>query len=331
MCSIHLLSGVPPSSLTRRVVFALFFDKIWCFDIGIRDFIRVSFFRQVPIHHKKLAYEGIVLSILLYGCETWTLTKKLEDRLRIFHNRCVRMMCRVNLWNTRKFRITQKDLESRVGIRPLQYYVDKRQLQWAGHVMRMSKLRLPRKFISSWVANPRPKGRPQITYGQRLENVIKRKNLDLKTWDQKALDREWWRSFIKQAWANLCFFLFVNYISVPQSRESIQASKQASHFLNNCIKIYPPTKSVFLWVLVTRSRPLRSLYGFFIMYACRPPLHMQQAPVHIRSWESKRAYRCTCDAVCAVMLNMMIPPFGWHHFNIYRFRVCMICCRETDN
>jgi hypothetical protein len=35
-------------------------------------------------------YKTIILSVVLYGCETWSLTLKEELRLRLFENRVVR-------------------------------------------------------------------------------------------------------------------------------------------------------------------------------------------------------------------------------------------------
>ena len=66
---------------------------------GAFQAIRKHFFSAKGIKnvHKKTAYEGLVLSILLYGCETWSLPKQQLKRLQMFHNNCVRAMCRVNM------------------------------------------------------------------------------------------------------------------------------------------------------------------------------------------------------------------------------------------
>ena len=40
-------------------------------------------------------YEALFLPTLLYGCEAWSLCEDLFKRLRSFHNRCARSMCRV--------------------------------------------------------------------------------------------------------------------------------------------------------------------------------------------------------------------------------------------
>jgi hypothetical protein len=35
-------------------------------------------------------YKTIILPVVLYGCETWSLTLREEDRLRVFENRVLR-------------------------------------------------------------------------------------------------------------------------------------------------------------------------------------------------------------------------------------------------
>jgi hypothetical protein len=39
-------------------------------------------------------YNTIVLSVVLYGCETWSLTLREEHRLRVFENRVLRKIFR---------------------------------------------------------------------------------------------------------------------------------------------------------------------------------------------------------------------------------------------
>jgi len=43
--------------------------------------------KQIGLEQKKIAYEGLILSILLYGSESWALTAALRKRLELFHNR----------------------------------------------------------------------------------------------------------------------------------------------------------------------------------------------------------------------------------------------------
>jgi hypothetical protein len=37
-------------------------------------------------------YRNVIFPIVLYGCETWSLTLREENRLRVFENRVLRMI-----------------------------------------------------------------------------------------------------------------------------------------------------------------------------------------------------------------------------------------------
>jgi hypothetical protein len=51
-------------------------------------------FVMVYIHPIKITqtktYRNIILPVVLYGCETWSLTLREERRLRVFENRALR-------------------------------------------------------------------------------------------------------------------------------------------------------------------------------------------------------------------------------------------------
>ena len=142
---------------------------------------------------KLLIYEGLILAILLYGSECWCLTEKLYHKLRLFHARCARSMCRVTRKHTWKHRISTDKLLARVGLRTIESYINRRQLQWAGHVLRMPFERLPRKMLTCWVASPRPRGCPQFTYGGGLYKALRRADIDKNSWTALAMDRDKWR------------------------------------------------------------------------------------------------------------------------------------------
>jgi hypothetical protein len=50
--------------------------------------------KETPSHIKYLKieiYRTIILPVVLYGCETWSLTLREEHRLRVFENRVLRI------------------------------------------------------------------------------------------------------------------------------------------------------------------------------------------------------------------------------------------------
>jgi hypothetical protein len=64
--------------------------------------------RRVALESKKIAYESLVLSLLLYGWECWVVNAEnlnLNLNMRLlqrFHRKCIRIMCRVTRHHTRK-------------------------------------------------------------------------------------------------------------------------------------------------------------------------------------------------------------------------------------
>jgi hypothetical protein len=50
----------------------------------------VFFSRLLSKNLKTKIYRTIILPVVLYGCESWTLTLKRESRLRVFENRVLR-------------------------------------------------------------------------------------------------------------------------------------------------------------------------------------------------------------------------------------------------
>ena len=80
----------------------------------------------------------------------------------------------------------------------IDHYISLRKLRWAGHVARMNMERLPRKFLTSWVRQARPHGRPQFTYGNSLNKTLRRAGIstDFGVWTKLAQDRNDWRGRI---------------------------------------------------------------------------------------------------------------------------------------
>jgi hypothetical protein len=87
-------------------------------------------------------YKTIILPVVLYGCETWSLTLKEEHRLRVFENRVLR-----RIFGPKRDEVTGKwrklhneelrDLYSSPSITR----IIKSWMRWAGHVTRMGKKR----------------------------------------------------------------------------------------------------------------------------------------------------------------------------------------------
>ena len=65
---------------------------------------------------KSAIYESLVLSICLYGCESWCLTEKPYSKLRQVHARCVRTMSHITLAQSRMYQIPTREIETELGL-----------------------------------------------------------------------------------------------------------------------------------------------------------------------------------------------------------------------
>ena len=129
--------------------------------------------KRTKLIQRSAIYVVIVLSILLYGSETWACREDLLRKLETFHNSCVRQMCHVSKYAQRFQKIKTKTLNKRVGLTPVREMITARQLRWAGHVARMENDRGPRMLLTGYVQHPRPGGRPLQSFGHSLKKCLK--------------------------------------------------------------------------------------------------------------------------------------------------------------
>jgi hypothetical protein len=82
-----------------------------------------------------------MLPVVLYGCETWSLTLRGERRLRVFENRVLR-----RLFGPKRDEITgewrklhNEELHDLYSSPYIVRVIKSRRMRWAGHVVRMGK------------------------------------------------------------------------------------------------------------------------------------------------------------------------------------------------
>ena len=56
---------------------------------------------NIRLSTKLKLYKALVVSIVLYGCETWTLTAALEKKIQAFETKCMRKILRIS-WTEHK-------------------------------------------------------------------------------------------------------------------------------------------------------------------------------------------------------------------------------------
>jgi len=87
----------------------------------------------VALPMKIAVYQAVVLSTLLYGCESWVLYRRLVRRLDEFHMRCLRNIAGIK-WQDR---VPNTEVLRLCGISGIEAFLLAAQLRWVGHVVRM--------------------------------------------------------------------------------------------------------------------------------------------------------------------------------------------------
>ena len=89
-------------------------------------------------------YRTIILPVVLYGCENWSLTLREECRLRVFENRVLR-----RIFVPKRDEVTvewgklhNEELNDMYSSPSIVRVIKSRRLRWAGNVARMGKRRV---------------------------------------------------------------------------------------------------------------------------------------------------------------------------------------------
>jgi hypothetical protein len=88
-------------------------------------------------------YKTIILPVILYGCETWSLTFREEHRLRVFENRVPR-----RIFGPKRDEVTGEwrklnngELHNLYSSPDIIRQIKSMRMRWAGHVARMGERR----------------------------------------------------------------------------------------------------------------------------------------------------------------------------------------------
>jgi hypothetical protein len=135
-------------------------------------------------------YKSLVISILLYGCESWTLTADTERRIQAFEHKCFRKLLHISYKEHKTNDYVRQQVTTYVGKQePLLATVKRRKLAWYGHVSRHESL--SKTILQGTVEGKRRRGRQRKSWS---DNVTEWTGCNIASLLRQAEDRELWRS-----------------------------------------------------------------------------------------------------------------------------------------
>ncbi|XP_078593825.1 uncharacterized protein LOC144871797 [Branchiostoma floridae x Branchiostoma japonicum] len=144
----------------------------------------------IRLSTKIAVYKAVVLSALLYCCETWTTYRRQVKLMEQFHQRCLRKICGIK-WQDR---VSNLQVLKKCGLPSIECLIVKCQLRWTGHVVRMEDSRIPKMLLYGQLKQGhRNQGRPFKRYRDTLKANLKSCNINTNSWEETAHDRTDWK------------------------------------------------------------------------------------------------------------------------------------------
>ena len=144
--------------------------------------------RNIPIKNRIRMYQACIRPVLLYGGETWPITKRLEQLLRSCDSRMLRYMANIR-WEDR---ISNEEVLHKCRLQEISSVLRKQRLRWFGHVKRMEENSILRRAMNLQLNGRKPVGRPKKTWQACIKEDLTVLNIS----EEAAYDRVKWRGLI---------------------------------------------------------------------------------------------------------------------------------------
>ena len=148
---------------------------------------------------KVKTYKTIIPPVVLYGCETLSLTLTEEHRLRVFENKVLR-----KIFGGMKDEITGEwrklhidELHALYSSPNIIRSLKSRRLRWAGHVARMEQFRNAYRVLVGKPERKRLLGRPRRRWEDNIKMNLREVGCDPGEWIDLAEDRDQLQAYVR--------------------------------------------------------------------------------------------------------------------------------------
>jgi hypothetical protein len=118
--------------------------------------------RLISKNLKIKIYKTVILPLVLYGCETWSLTLREEQRLRVFENRMLRIFGPKSEEDGSWRKVHNDELHSLYSSPNIARVIKSRRMRCAGHVAPMGDGKCVYRVLVGRPEGKRPLGSPRL-------------------------------------------------------------------------------------------------------------------------------------------------------------------------
>ncbi|GFS06131.1 endonuclease-reverse transcriptase [Elysia marginata] len=124
--------------------------------------------KNMPLSLKKQVYDQCILPTMTYGCQTWSLTKIIGNKLKVAQRSMERKILGIKI----KYKIPCKNIRQQTHIKDVVLFAERQKWNWAGHVARMSDNRWTKR-ATEWQPRigRRSRGRQPLRWSDSIAKV----------------------------------------------------------------------------------------------------------------------------------------------------------------
>lgn len=145
--------------------------------------------KEVSQEAKKRVFNSVYIPTLTYGSESWPTSKSQESKVVAAEMKYLRR----SIGKTRRDRLRNEVVRAEVGVKPVWEQIEKKQLKWFGHVVRMDRRRKPKQVLEARTEGRKLRGRPRTTFLDRIEELGRKRGKPTTEMRKLAKNRKEWR------------------------------------------------------------------------------------------------------------------------------------------
>ena len=147
----------------------------------------------ISLRTKIRIFNSNVKSVLLYGSETWRLTKKIITQLQTFTNRRLRYI--LGVWWPKK--IWNEELWQRTQQERIEVTIRRRKWRWIGHTLRKPATNITRLSLEWNPQGVRRKGRPKKSWRRTIQQEYEDLGMSWEEVKRTAKNRVRWKAVVE--------------------------------------------------------------------------------------------------------------------------------------